>query len=102
MQAQIVASIANNKLARIAKVERSFTTAVSQKAAPRRHSLKVSAEAPVAEASGIEKSGPNMKAVKEIQEIMDILPHRSDHKSTMRFSLSSLPLLIPASAVATC
>jgi len=26
--------------------------------------------------SGIETTGPNMKAMKEIQEIMDILPHR--------------------------
>lgn len=36
--------------------------------------VTVRAEAPAT--SGIEKSGPNMKALKEIQEIMEILPHR--------------------------
>ena len=43
-------------------------------AARRSAAVQVRAEAPTT--SGVEKSGPNMKALKDIQEIMDILPHR--------------------------
>lgn len=46
----------------------------------RRSVVKVHAEAPET-TSGLEKSGPNMKPLKEIQEIMEILPHRSVLKS---------------------
>lgn len=38
-----------------------------------KRSVKVMASS---ETPGIETTGPNMKALKEIQEIMDILPHR--------------------------
>jgi hypothetical protein len=40
----------------------------------RRYPVQVKAEA--TENTGIEKTGPNFKALKEIQEIMEILPHR--------------------------
>ena len=40
----------------------------------RRLSVRVTAEA--AASPGIETTGPNIKAAKDIQEIMDILPHR--------------------------
>lgn len=42
--------------------------------AGRQLAVRVAAEAPAA--PGIETTGPNFKATKEIQEIMDILPHR--------------------------
>ena len=42
--------------------------------AGRKLAVRVNAEAPVA--PGIETTGPNIKAMKDIQEIMDILPHR--------------------------
>lgn len=52
-------------------------SAMKPVAARRACAVRVRAEAPVP--AGIEKSGPNMKALKEIQEIMDILPHRCDN-----------------------
>lgn len=47
---------------------------VSQK---NRCTVQVRAEAPAT--SGIEKSGPNFTALKDIEEIMKILPHRYDY-----------------------
>lgn len=42
-----------------------------------RIATRIAAEAaPESVGSGIEKQGPNMTALKDIQEIMDILPHR--------------------------
>ena len=41
---------------------------------PRRAAVRVVAEAEAP--AGIETKGPNMKALKDIQEIMNILPHR--------------------------
>ena len=43
-------------------------------AAGRKLAVRVAAEAPAA--PGIETTGPNFAAKKDIQEIMDILPHR--------------------------
>ena len=42
----------------------------------RKTMFKVSADASEAKSTGIETTGPNMKPLKEIQEIMEILPHR--------------------------
>jgi hypothetical protein len=39
-----------------------------------RCAVRVRAEAPAP--GGIETTGPNMTALKDVQEIMDILPHR--------------------------
>ncbi|PRW57104.1 beta-hydroxyacyl-ACP dehydratase [Chlorella sorokiniana] len=46
------------------------------KPSARRQAVRVRAEGEGAPATGIETKGPNMTALKEIQEIMSILPHR--------------------------
>jgi hypothetical protein len=45
-------------------------------AAPARRAAPPRADAAAAPPPGLEARGPNMKALKDIQEIMDILPHR--------------------------
>ncbi len=49
--------------------------AIARPAVHRRAGVVVRAEGEAA-ASGIETQGPNFKPLKDIQEIMDILPHR--------------------------
>jgi hypothetical protein len=57
----------------------SNATFVRNAPAGRKLAVRVSAEAPAAK--GIETTGPNFTANKDIQAIMDILPHRylTDH-----------------------
>jgi hypothetical protein len=50
--------------------------AISITAHPIRNRRSVAARAEAPAAPGIETTGPNFTASKDIQEIMDILPHR--------------------------
>jgi hypothetical protein len=52
--------------------------------AGRKLAVRVSAEAPAAK--GIETTGPNFTANKDIQAIMDILPHRYYTKTQQQFT----------------
>ncbi|PSC73775.1 beta-hydroxyacyl-ACP dehydratase [Micractinium conductrix] len=56
-------------------IKQQRNAAIARPAAARR-AVMVRAEGEAEAPKGVEKQGPNMKALKDIQEIMDILPHR--------------------------
>jgi hypothetical protein len=75
MMAQMTASCASAGKLSSCRTSRTASLRPMKHATPMRKSriaVRAEAETP----AGIEVTGPNLKALKDVQEIMDILPHR--------------------------
>jgi hypothetical protein len=75
MQSVVLASSAAVAGVQRRAASQQLSHAVARPAVRRRASVAVRAEGE-AKPAGLETQGPNMKPLKDIQEIMDILPHR--------------------------
>ncbi|KAI7835759.1 hypothetical protein COHA_010337 [Chlorella ohadii] len=76
MQATVALSGCAAGLTQRRATPQKLSQAAAKPVAARRQAVRVRAEGEGAPAAGIETQGPNMTALKEIQEIMSILPHR--------------------------